>query len=88
MLCTSRPGMNEFDVQETIEHAYRTGGSRVTAFPTIAGAGVNSTVLHYRANERELADGDLMCVDSGAMYIIKIAQHPELYVFIRCAGNL
>ncbi|MHC4416779.1 MAG: aminopeptidase P N-terminal domain-containing protein [Planctomycetota bacterium] len=68
MMRTSRPGLNEFDVQETIEHAYRTGGARGTAFPTIAGSGVNSTVLHYRANDRELADGDLMCVDSGATF--------------------
>jgi len=68
MMRTSRPGMNEFDVQETVEHAYRSGGARATAFPTIAGSGVNSTVLHYRANEKELADGDLMCVDSGAMF--------------------
>jgi Xaa-Pro aminopeptidase len=68
MMRGARPGMNEFDVQETIEHAYRTHGARRTAFPTIAGSGVNSTVLHYRANERELADGDLMCVDSGATF--------------------
>jgi Xaa-Pro aminopeptidase len=68
MMKTVKPGMNEFDVQETIEHAYRTGGARVTAFPTIAGSGVNSTVLHYRSNDRTLADGDLMCVDSGAMF--------------------
>ncbi|MHC4991691.1 MAG: aminopeptidase P N-terminal domain-containing protein [Planctomycetota bacterium] len=68
MMRASKPGLNEFDVQETIEHAYRSAGSRVTAFPTIAGSGVNSTVLHYRANEKELADGDLMCVDSGAAF--------------------
>jgi len=68
MMRSVKPGMNEFDVQETIEHAYRTAGARATAFPTIAGPGVNSTVLHYRANERQLADGDLMCVDSGAMF--------------------
>ncbi|MHC4970679.1 MAG: aminopeptidase P N-terminal domain-containing protein [Planctomycetota bacterium] len=68
MMRSVQSGMNEFDVQETIEHAYRSGGARVTAFPTIAGSGVNSTVLHYRANERELADGDMMCVDSGAMF--------------------
>ncbi|MHC4802272.1 MAG: aminopeptidase P N-terminal domain-containing protein [Planctomycetota bacterium] len=55
MMRASRPGINEFDVQETVEHAYRSGGARVTAFPTIAGSGVNSTVLHYRANEKELA---------------------------------
>jgi Xaa-Pro aminopeptidase len=68
MMRAAKPGANEFDVQETIEHAYRTAGARSTAFPTIAGSGINSTVLHYRANERELADGDMMCVDSGAVF--------------------
>jgi Xaa-Pro aminopeptidase len=63
-----RPGMNEFDLQETLEHAYRTDGSRGPAFGTIAGSGVNSTVLHYAANDRTIADGDLICVDSGASF--------------------
>lgn len=63
-----RPGMNEFDVQETIEHAYRTGGARQTAYGTIAGAGFNSTVLHYRANDQRLVAGELICIDSGASY--------------------
>ena len=68
MLKTTRPGMNEFEVQETIEHTYRSSGARRLAFPTIAGSGLNSTVLHYGANDQDLADGDLMCVDSGAAY--------------------
>jgi Xaa-Pro aminopeptidase len=63
-----RPGLNEFDVQEAIEHAYRTGGARTTAYGTIAGAGFNSTVLHYRANDQPLKAGDLICIDSGASY--------------------
>ncbi|MCP3904600.1 MAG: aminopeptidase P family protein [Planctomycetes bacterium] len=61
-----RPGMSEFDVQEAVEHAYRTNGSRGPAFGTIVGSGINSTVLHYRANDRVIADGDLICIDSGA----------------------
>ncbi|MCA9286684.1 MAG: aminopeptidase P family protein, partial [Phycisphaerales bacterium] len=65
---TVRPGLNEFDVQETIEHAYRSNGARALAFRTIAGAGFNSTVLHYHANDQELRDGDLVCIDSGARF--------------------
>jgi Xaa-Pro aminopeptidase len=68
MMRSTRPGLNEFAVQETIEHAYRTNGARAEAFPTIAGSGFNSTVLHYRANDRTLEDGDLMCIDSGAVF--------------------
>ncbi len=61
-----RPGQRESDVQETLEGAYRAQGARKLAFRTIAGSGVNSTVLHYHANDQPLRDGDLICIDSGA----------------------
>ncbi len=63
-----RPGMNEFDLQESIEHAYRTGGARELAFRTIAGGGLNATVLHYHANDQALVDGELVVIDSGAKF--------------------
>lgn len=68
MMGSMQAGRNEFDVQETIEHSYRTSGARDLAFGTIAGSGRNSTVLHYRANDQTLTDGDLVCVDSGASF--------------------
>lgn len=68
MMRALKPGMNEFDVQETLEHSYRVGGSRQTSFQTIAGGGLNSTVLHYRANDQPLEDGDVICVDSGTKW--------------------
>lgn len=68
VLRSLRPGMNEFDVQETLEHTYRTNGSRSLSFPPIAGGGVNSTVLHYRANDQPLQDGDVICIDSGTRW--------------------
>jgi Xaa-Pro aminopeptidase len=63
-----RPGMNEFQVQETIERAYRDRGSRRTSFSTIVGSGINSTVLHYGANDKTIEDGDLIVIDSGAVW--------------------
>ncbi len=68
VLATIRPGQNEFDVQETLEHAYRENGSRGPAFATIVGSGINSTVLHYEANDRTIERGDLVCLDSGASF--------------------
>jgi Xaa-Pro aminopeptidase len=65
---TLEPGLNEFQVQETIEHAYRRAGARSLSFPSIAGSGINSTVLHYRDNARTIAEGDLVCIDSGAKW--------------------
>jgi Xaa-Pro aminopeptidase len=63
-----RPGVTEFDVQETLEHAYRTNGARGPAYRTIAGTGFNATVLHYHHNNQPLVDGDLICIDSAAGY--------------------
>ncbi len=68
MMQVARPGLGEFEVQEAIEHAYRSQGSRSSAFATIVGSGVNSTVLHYVANDQTLDGGDLVCVDSGAVF--------------------
>jgi len=61
-------GVNEFQVQSTLEHNYAMAGGRGAAYPTIVGSGINSTVLHYNANDRDLVDGDLVCIDSGASY--------------------
>ena len=61
-----RPGITEFDVQEAMEHAYRTNGARGTAYRTIAGTGINATVLHYHANSATLEPGQLMVIDSGS----------------------
>jgi Xaa-Pro aminopeptidase len=68
VLQSLKPGMTEFDVQETIEHAYKSHGSRGTTYGTIAGAGRNSTVLHYHANDQPLHEGDLICIDSAASF--------------------
>ncbi|NBX24456.1 MAG: aminopeptidase P family protein [Planctomycetes bacterium] len=67
-MATLRPGMNEFDLQRNVEEAYREGGARDLAFPTIAGGGFNSTVLHYHGNDQMLQAGDLVCLDSGAKW--------------------
>lgn len=62
------PGMNEFDVQQVLHNAYFTSGARGVAFNTIVGSGINSTVLHYKANCKTIEDGDMICIDSGATF--------------------
>jgi Xaa-Pro aminopeptidase len=59
-------GVNEYKVQATLEHGYAMAGGRGSAFPAIVGGGLNSTVLHYKENNQDLMDGDLVCIDSGA----------------------
>ena len=68
VLKNMKPGMNEFDVQEMLEHGYRSNGSRGPAYNTIAGSGFNGTVLHYGANDQMMADGDLIVIDSAAEF--------------------
>ena len=63
-----KPNISEFDVQELLEHGYRTNGSRGPAYGSICGSGINSTVLHYQANDQTIAKGDLICIDSGASF--------------------
>jgi len=57
-------------LQEThlqLQHAYRSNDS-VAAYEPIVGAGANGCVLHYRANNARMLDGDLLLVDAGAEY--------------------
>ncbi len=42
------------------------------SFPTIAGSGANGAIVHYRATperHRQLEEGDLLLLDSGAQYL-------------------
>jgi len=62
------PGKSEFDVQIALEHGYKVRGSSGAAYGSIVGSGLQSTVLHYHANNGPLHDGDLVCIDSGARW--------------------
>jgi len=59
------PGRNEADVEAELLHTFRSNHA-VPAYEPIVGAGANACVLHYRANNAPIADGDLLLVDAGA----------------------
>lgn len=67
-----RGQLTEIDVVEALETFRReTGVLRDVSFPTIAGAGANGAIVHYRvtrASNRRVAPGELLLVDSGAQY--------------------
>ena len=63
----TRPGMNEHAVEAELLHAFRREGA-VPSYEPIVGGGANGCVLHYRANNTELRDGDLLLIDAGAEY--------------------
>ena len=63
----TRPGLREFEVESALQYTYRAHDC-VPAYEPIVGAGANGCVLHYRANNAPMADGDLLLVDAGAEY--------------------
>ena len=63
----TRHGAREFEVEAALQYVYRMNDC-VAAYEPIVGAGANGCVLHYRANNAPMADGDLLLVDAGAEY--------------------
>ncbi len=63
----TRPGVFEYAIEAEYLHEFRRNGA-VTSYPPIVGGGANACVLHYRANNAKLADGDLLLVDAGCEY--------------------
>ena len=62
----SRPGMHEYEIQAIVEYVFTSRGAQSAAYSSIVGSGDNATCLHYSANRRRIADGDLVLVDAGA----------------------
>lgn len=58
-------GRREYQVQAEIEYAFRRRGGSGPGYGTIVAAGANSTILHYRAGDAELRDGQVCLVDAG-----------------------
>ncbi len=63
-----RPGRREYQVQSEIEYAFRRRGGSGPGYGTIVAAGPNSCVLHYRAGDAELREGEVCLVDAGGEY--------------------
>ena len=63
----TRPGVHEYEVEAALQHAYRSNNA-VPSYEPIVGGGANGCVLHYRANNARLNDGDLLLCDAGAEY--------------------
>ena len=63
-----RPGMMEYQVEAELLHEFMRRGAFSAAYPSIVGSGVNSCVLHYIDNTREMKDGEILLIDAGAEY--------------------
>ena len=61
----ARPGLREYHLEAEILHEFRNNGSQFPAYGSIVATGANACVLHYRASDTELKDGDLVLIDAG-----------------------
>jgi Xaa-Pro aminopeptidase len=61
----SRPGLREYHLEAELLHEFRRNGSQFPAYGSIVATGANACVLHYRAGDAELRDGDLVLIDAG-----------------------
>jgi Xaa-Pro aminopeptidase len=62
------PGHTEREVARRLEAAMVELGADGVAFDTIVASGPNSAIPHHRPTEREIARGDLLKIDFGALY--------------------
>ncbi|MBX2885204.1 MAG: Xaa-Pro aminopeptidase [Granulosicoccus sp.] len=60
-------GIMEYELEAALIGEYKRRGATHSFLP-IVGGGDNGCILHYTENNRILADGDLVLVDSGAEY--------------------
>ncbi|MFM7065407.1 MAG: Xaa-Pro aminopeptidase [Gammaproteobacteria bacterium] len=61
------PGRNEHEVAAELLHEFHRHRADIS-YPPIVGGGRNACVLHYRANNAVLGDGDLLLIDAGCEF--------------------
>ena len=63
-----RPGMNEFEVEALIDYQFRKNGCQRLGYGSIVAGGKNAACLHYRHNNEDLNDGELLLIDAGGEF--------------------
>jgi Xaa-Pro aminopeptidase len=61
----TRPGVMEYEIEAELLHEFRRHGSQFPAYWPIVASGPNACVLHYRENDRQMHEGDLLLIDAG-----------------------
>lgn len=60
-----KPGLKEYHLEAELLHEFRKHGAEGPAYTSIVGTGANSCVLHYRAGNTKIQDGDMVLIDAG-----------------------
>jgi len=63
-----KPGLNEHDVDARMQYEFMKHGCERPAYAPIVGAGENSTVLHYSADDAPIKQGDVVVMDVAGEY--------------------
>jgi Xaa-Pro aminopeptidase len=66
-LAATAPGCMEYEVMAEILHEFHSHRADISYHP-IVGSGPNSCVLHYRDNDRQMKEGELLLIDAGCEY--------------------
>lgn len=69
----ARPGLHEYEIEAELEYTFRRNGASGPAYGSIVAAGANACVLHYRANDAVLRDGELLLIDAGCEFDVYAA---------------
>jgi len=62
------PGAFEYQIEAELLHEFLREGAQAVAYSSIVASGPNACVLHYRDNNRPMADGDLLLIDAGCEF--------------------
>lgn len=62
------PGVNERAISGVITATLLANGCERPSYPSIVGSGINSTVLHYSADNATMQGGDLVVMDAAGEY--------------------
>jgi Xaa-Pro aminopeptidase len=63
-----KPGITERAIAGAMTAVWMENGCERPSYAPIVGSGINSTILHYSANDRTMQDGDILLVDAGCEY--------------------
>ena len=63
-----KPGMTERAVAGAMTAVWMENGCERPSYAPIVGSGINSTTLHYSANDRTMQNGDILLVDAACEY--------------------
>lgn len=64
---STKPGSWEWQVAAEIHHEFERNGMEC-GYGSIVGGGDNACILHYKENESQLRDGDLLLIDAGGEF--------------------